>query len=211
LADEMWANLVSQVDPKAPDSVHLADWPDYDVSLIDQGLRDEMQATRRAVALGLQTRTTSKLKVRQPLATATISGTDATKIERLKALIADELNVKHVIVTENEPDGATASDGGITVTLDTTLTDELRAEGTARDIVRAVQNLRKKSGLAVSDRIRLGLDVPDPLWNALEPHRDWIAGEVLASDISRGRVAAADGTADVAVDGAAVSITLSRA
>jgi isoleucyl-tRNA synthetase len=212
LADEMWDNLVAHVDPKAPDSVHLADWPGYRESDIDAQLREEMAAVRQAVALGLQARTTAKVKVRQPLAKAVISGTAATRAERLKALIAEELNVKDVILSDAAPEeGASASETGLTVTLDTTITDELRAEGAAREIVRAVQNLRKKSGLAVSDRIVLGLEVSDSVWEDLGSHRDWIAGEVLASEMGRGRVERADGEAELAVDGGGVAVSLRRA
>ena len=64
--------------------------------------------------------------------------------------------------------------------LDLALDDELRAEGYARDVVRAVQDARKAAGLQVSDRIVLTLDVPAEQLAAVEPHRDFIAAETLA-------------------------------
>jgi isoleucyl-tRNA synthetase len=69
------------------------------------------------------------------------------------------------------------------VVLDVTLTDELIAEGVARDVVRAVQQARKDAGLHVSDRIRLELAVPDEWRAAIASFRDWIAEQTLARSI----------------------------
>ena len=64
-----------------------------------------------------------------------------------------------------------------------TLDDELRAEGYARDVVRAVQDARKAAGLQVGDRILLTLDVPAEHVAAVEQHRDTIARETLALSV----------------------------
>jgi len=66
------------------------------------------------------------------------------------------------------------------VVLDTRLSDELLAEGVARDVVRGVQQARKEAGLHVADRIRLSLALPDDWRAAVERHRDWIAEQTLA-------------------------------
>jgi len=76
--------------------------------------------------------------------------------------------------------------GGGFVVLDVALTDELRAEGYARDVVRAVQDERKAAGLQVSDRIRLTLTVPADKVAAVAAHQDLIARETLAQDPSTG-------------------------
>jgi isoleucyl-tRNA synthetase len=80
---------------------------------------------------------------------------------------------------------AVLTDGGV-VLLDTALDDELRAEGYARDLVRAVQDERKAAGLQVSDRIRLTLTVPAGQVAAVEAHREMIAGETLAVELTVG-------------------------
>jgi isoleucyl-tRNA synthetase len=77
-----------------------------------------------------------------------------------------------------------AGDKGLTVALDTTLTDELRAEGLAREIINKVQNLRKKSGLEVSDRIVLSVAGPEPVLAAVRDHADRITGETLADGVA---------------------------
>jgi len=212
LADEIWDNVVCSLEPAAPDSVHLADWPAFDAGLIDEDLRSSMAAARRAVGLGLQARTNAKVKVRQPLARAVLCGAGADLAARHAATIAEELNVKTVDTADSPPAGfATATEGTTAVALDTEISEELRAEGLARELVRAVQNLRKKSGLAVADRIYLGIDAAEEAWDALDPHRSWIAGEVLAVSVERGEVSPSDGRAEVAVDGRNVSVSLRRA
>ena len=214
MADEIWDNAVRSVRPDAPDSVHLADWPAHDEALIDEPLRASMAAARRAVGLGLQAREQAKLKVRQPLARAVISGAGADEALRHAAIVAEELNVKTVELANDPPagDGVTvAADAGMTVALDTVLTPELKGEGNARELVRGIQNLRKKSGLAVADRIHVGLEMSDDLWKAIEPFKDWVASETLALSLERGVLDPADGTSQVTIEGERVTITLRRA
>ena len=70
LAEEMYRNLVCSVDPKAPESVHLADWPKADESQIDETLNREMALVMKMVSLGHNARQKANRKVRQPLAEA---------------------------------------------------------------------------------------------------------------------------------------------
>jgi isoleucyl-tRNA synthetase len=64
--------------------------------------------------------------------------------------------------------------------VDTVLTPELEAEGWARETVNRIQNLRKDSGLEITDRISLWVQAPSPLHEALMAHAQWVASEVLA-------------------------------
>jgi isoleucyl-tRNA synthetase len=100
-------NLVRRVDPDAPLSVHLSDWPDVDEAAIDEGLSEAMGAVRDIVSLGLQTRATQQIKVRQPLSLAeVIVGQPglAEQVEPYADLIAEELNVKSVRFVEEAGD-----------------------------------------------------------------------------------------------------------
>ena len=72
------------------------------------------------------------------------------------------------------------NDGTITVGLDTEITEELKLEGFVRDLIRGIQNLRKESGLEVSDHINLTLSGDDELKKAYEMFADYISGETLA-------------------------------
>ena len=214
VADEIWDNVVRTVHPEGPDSVHLADWPAFDATLIDEDLRSSMSAARRAVGLGLKARETAKIKVRQPLAKAVLSGAGAEQALRHASIISEELNVKAVELASAPPEGdgwVHATDGSMTVSLDTILTPELRGEGMAREVVRAIQNLRKKSGLAVSDRIALGIDAPDEVWKPIEPFLDWVASETLAVSADRNAVDAPDGSAEATIDGKRITISIRRA
>jgi isoleucyl-tRNA synthetase len=102
-------------------------------------------------------------------------------------------------------------DGERFAAIDTTVTPELRAEGIAREMVSRVQRLRKDTGLAVSDRIRLQIAGPDALRAIAEQHRHWIAGEVLAREMIVTDILSADPTAvALELDGMTAHIVLTR-
>ncbi len=84
------------------------------------------------------------------------------------------------IVTEDIPGWQVASDGPITVALDVTLNDELKAEGMARELVNRIQNLRKDKGFEVTDRIQIELEKHDNIVPAVEKYGDYITKETLA-------------------------------
>jgi isoleucyl-tRNA synthetase len=99
LADELYQNLVRSVDKFAPESVHLAEWPQFDESLIDESLNRDMNLVVRLVSLGHSARQKANRKVRQPLAEAAFSlgnAADRKAVETFAGLIEDELNVKKV-------------------------------------------------------------------------------------------------------------------
>ena len=95
--------------------------------------------------------------------------------------------------------------------IDAAVTPELRDEGIARELVSRVQRLRKDTGLAVSDRIRLQIAGPDALRAAAEQHRQWIAGEVLARELIITDAPAADPQAiALEIDGMTAHLALTR-
>ena len=99
MAEEMYQNLVRNVDPSAPESVHLCDFPTADESLIDESLNTQMSALLSVVGLGRACRAAANLKVRQPLSTLYVKGTSFD--EAFSALAEDELNVKKVVFTDD--------------------------------------------------------------------------------------------------------------
>ena len=99
MAEEMYQNLVRSVDPTAPESVHLCDFPTADESLIDESLNTQMSALLSVVGLGRACRAAANLKVRQPLSTLYVKGTSFE--EAFSALAEDELNVKKVVFTDD--------------------------------------------------------------------------------------------------------------
>ncbi len=99
LSEDIYQNLVRSVDPTAPESVHLCDFPTADESRIDENLNTQMEALLRVVGLGRACRNGASLKVRQPLNTMYVKG--AALDAELTALAADELNVKRVVYTDD--------------------------------------------------------------------------------------------------------------
>jgi isoleucyl-tRNA synthetase len=78
-----------------------------------------------------------------------------------------------------------ASEGAYSVALDLSVDDELRAEGIARELVRGINDLRKRRDLDLADRITLRVDASGDVAAAVEAHGDWIAAEVLATRVER--------------------------
>ena len=225
-------------------SVHLTDWPEGSVPA-DPQLVAAMDQVREVCSVASSLRKAKKLRVRLPLPKLTVAVENPEQLRPFADLIADELNVKAVELTDDieaygrfdlavnakaagprlgksvqdaikavkaghgvlNPDGtlsagdvvlhageyesklvaadpdctAALPDGGGLVVLDDTLTPELEAEGWAKDRVRELQDLRKSSGLEVSDRIRVTMAVPTDRLPWAQAHRDLIAGEILAT------------------------------
>lgn len=151
MAEEIYTNLTGE------ESVHLVDWPEFDNNKINSELEEKMTLTRKIVELGLAKRKEKQIKVRQPLSLLTIeSGADELS-DKLIRLIKDELNVKNVIINKNPKTLKTheiETEGRIPVVyLDTAITSELKAEGQAREIIRKIQDERKKLGTNLSERV----------------------------------------------------------
>ena len=87
------------------------------------------------------------------------------------------------IIAQDIPGWLVSSENGITVALDITLTEELRQEGIARELINRVQNLRKDSGLEVTDKINLFVECSSELQNAIQKNGEYVCNEVLANSI----------------------------
>ena len=105
-------------------------------------------------------------------------------LENLENLDKLEILAEDVeIISEDIPGWLVGNDGNLTVALDITLTDELRAEGMARTLVNRIQNMRKKSGLEITDHIRVSIEPNEASTKAVEAFGDYIARQVLADDL----------------------------
>jgi isoleucyl-tRNA synthetase len=95
-----------------------------------------------------------------------------------------ELTAEEILIeTEPAENMAVASDKGVTVGIDSVISPELRAEGLAREFVRRVQSLRKEVDFEIADRIMVYYQATDDLAAAVEAHRDYVMGEVLANEL----------------------------
>ncbi|HET7419344.1 MAG TPA: isoleucine--tRNA ligase [Candidatus Dormibacteraeota bacterium] len=172
VADAIYRNLAGG------ESVHLSDFPQAK-PYRDEQVETDMARARQAVEAGLAARDAARLKVRQPLAGIALPGEPLP--EEIAAIVRDELNVKSV------------SFGAAEVSLDTVITEDLKLEGLAREIVRLIQDRRKKLGLNVEDRIDTRYDADGLTVRAIERHGDYIKGETLSSTLEPGRDGGFDG------------------
>ncbi|MDF2582614.1 MAG: isoleucine-tRNA ligase, partial [Mycobacterium sp.] len=250
-------------------SVHLTDWPDAADLPADPDLVAAMDQVREVCSTGSSLRKAKKLRVRLPLPKLTVAVDNPESLRPFADLIADELNVKAVELSDDvdsygrfelavnarvagprigkdvqaaikavkagegvvNADGtlsagpatllpaeytsklvaadpewtAALADGAGLVVLDGEVTPELEAEGWAKDRIRELQELRKTTGLEVSDRISVVIDVPAEKRDWAQTHAELISGEVLATSFEFGSVA--DGS-DI---GDGVRVTIAKA
>src|SRR5205823_11056961 len=139
----------------------------------------DMARARQGVEAGLAARDAARLKVRQPLASIALPGDPMP--EEIAAIVRDELNVKSITF------------GATEVRLDTVITEELKLEGLAREVVRAIQDRRKKAGLNVEDRIETRYVADGMLVRAMEHHGAYIKTETLSVTLAPGRDDGFDG------------------
>ncbi len=151
LAEDLYQKVKSA---DAKESVHLESWSNRQskVESTQSKVIREMQEVRKIVSLGLEARMQAKINVRQPLSKLSSKNHQLSAKKEFLALIADEVNVKVVIC-----DQTLATE----VVLDTAITPELKSEGQVRELIRAIQDLRKKQGLTVADRPTLSVVTDD--------------------------------------------------
>ena len=163
ISEEIYTNLTGE------DSVHLADWPEYKEELIDGNLNREISQARAVVEIAHAQRKEMGIKVRQPLSLLSVKSPIVLSNE-VKKLIADEVNVEEVKNIKGEVD----------VKLETRITDLLKQKGEVRDIIRKIQEERKKIGTNLDQEV----DVSLPNWSK-EFEKD-IKKKALVRNLSKG-------------------------
>ncbi|HYE59937.1 MAG TPA: isoleucine--tRNA ligase [Candidatus Kapabacteria bacterium] len=137
------------------ESVHLDLWPDTDDVYVrkNEGVLRKMENVRKVVEMGLSLRAEAGLKVRQPLATLAVvsrpsQDPNSFLTDAFKEIMKEELNVKDVVeVPKADASWKMKEDSGFKVALDTTVTDALKKEGLVREVVRAINQIRKEQHL----------------------------------------------------------------
>ncbi|MHA2391934.1 MAG: isoleucine--tRNA ligase [Promethearchaeota archaeon] len=156
-------------------SVHLEPWPEFDEKLINLKIHEKMGLTREIVKRSLELRENSKIPVRQKLQKIVLKGVSLKK-EYLD-VIARAINVRNVIIETGE-------EKELLVDLDTEITPELRLEGIARNLIRHLNNYRKKLNLSPKNRIDLYLTTKNKeILEALEKHEEKIKKLIQADNI----------------------------
>lgn len=178
IAEAIWQKVTGFEFINEKQSVHLENWPSVSNSFekIDKEVLAKMEMARKIVELGLAKRDEVKIKIRQPLAKLQITS-NKYKIddENLVDLIKDELNIKELVFAVGFEEK---------VELDTVITPELASEGLKREIVRAINIMRKNNNLTINDRVTLYWSSDDELVKqTIEKYKEEIKTDTLATDI----------------------------
>ncbi|MBT6334534.1 MAG: class I tRNA ligase family protein, partial [Candidatus Magasanikbacteria bacterium] len=187
------------------ESVHLSSWPQVDESLKNPELLAEVEKIRKMVEMGLSLRKDAGVRVRQPLQVCSV-GDFSFSDEGLRHMIKSELNVKEVITEDVSGDNwQTKEDAGFTVSLNTDISPELKKEGLVREIVRAVNQIRKEQGFTREHEIIVSYSTEDTMLNEvfIEYAGD-IQKSVLAKEIKDG------GEKDVTINNALVKLSVEK-
>ena len=115
------------------------------------------------------------------------------------------------ITSEDMPGWLVASEGKLTVALDITITDELRREGVARELVNRIQNIRKESGFEVTDKISVEIEATDLTTPAVESFAEYIAQQTLAVDVKAVATPSGAFVVDSDIDEAPLKIAVTKA
>lgn len=140
-----FSEFVHHVLVDAQSSIHHTDWPTADESLIDSNLENDMYIVRQASERAHAERSQAGIKIRQPLTTLHLVSPKFHNPESSKVLL-EEINVKQLDWKQGDE---------IEVSLDTTITPELKEEGEARELIRSIQKLRKEAGLSFDQHVRV--------------------------------------------------------
>ena len=252
MTEDIYQNLVKSVDPSAPESIHLCDYPEVKEEWIDKKLEEDMQHLLQIVVLGRAARNKSNLKNRQPLAHIYVK-CDFDLNDYYKEIIEDELNIKSLefadmvkynikpnlrtcgpkfgkllgalrktlptldgnaaveelrangvlkielngqeveleeadllIETAEDPELVAETDNGVTVVLDSKLTEELLEEGFVLELTSKIQTMRKEAGFEVMDRINVYAKDNAKIEKLLNKYSENIRKVVLADEIIAG-------------------------
>ena len=256
-ADRLYMDLIGVTGRDSVVSVHLANFPVADESLIDTELEARMQMAQDVTSMVLALRRKVNIKVRQPLQCIMIPVVDEEQkrhIDAVKDLIMTEVNVKEVrfvegasgvlvkkvkcdfkklgpkfgkqmktvaaavagmsqeaiaelekngkytfqlndgeavveaadveIFSEDIPGWLVANEGKLTVALEVTVTDDLKREGIARELVNRIQNIRKSSGFEITDKISIVLSKNPNTDDAVNEYNTYICNQVLANSLT---------------------------
>ena len=284
ITDRIFCDLNAASGRHTESSVHLAEYPKCNEALINRELEARTALSQQVSSMVLALRRKVNINVRKPLSKIIIPVLDkemAARIEAVRALIMNEVNIKDVelitdttgiitkriklnfkhfcqryaphakamsaliaqfsqeqiaeieanaettldlggtqvvvtaadfeITSEDMPGWLVASEGKLTVALDITITEELKREGVARELVNRIQNIRKESGFEVTDKISVEIESNDLTAPAVESFAQYIAQQTLAVDVKAVAAPAGAFVVDSDIDEVALKIAVTKA
>ena len=114
------------------------------------------------------------------------------------------------ITSEDMPGWLVTSEGKLTVALDITVTDDLRREGVARELINRIQNIRKDSGFEVTDRIRVEIEAKEAVVGAVAAYADYIGQQTLARDVRTAALPEGEFVVDSEIDEEPLKIAVTK-
>ena len=278
MTEDIYQNLVRSLDEKAPESIHLCDYPVADPSVIDKELEANMDEVLKLVVMGRACRNAANIKNRQPIGKMFVKSENVLPTF-YQEIVEEELNVKSLEFTDDvraftsysfKPqlrtvgpkfgkilggikaaldsiDGNAAmdeihatgmlkldvsgqeitllesdlliemsqmegyvseNDNGITVVLDTNLTEELLTEGFVRELISKIQTMRKEAGFEVTDKIKVSYQGTEKANGVFGAYAEEIGGEVLATEVMN--IVPAGYTKEWSINGENVTIGVER-
>ncbi|MFA7308494.1 MAG: isoleucine--tRNA ligase [Patescibacteria group bacterium] len=209
LSEELYQKLTGNI------SVHLSTFPEADEKLINLELEASMSRVQKIVEMGHSLRKEHKIKNRQPLSELLVQNIEfkATVPDELRAIIADELNVKAVNSTEQIPKGewAQRDDQGIHIALDLTITPSLRAEAMKNDLIRLIQDARKEARYGFSDLVHCSIETESPdIQKILVENGEEIMNQGNLHDIAKTNLPNPDATLTSEIEGASIIVSVKK-
>ena len=233
VAEEMYQNLVCSVDPSAPDSVHLSEFPVADESLVDQPLMEATQLAMKLASMGRAARSKAGLKVRQPLAKVLVkvrAPAEREYIDQVRPQVLEELNIKDIQVIEDDSPIAkqvleqageetetilsvenysVSLDGGYMVAVDGDISPELAEEGLAREVVHRIQGMRRSANFDVTDRIVTYYQGPTEFADVMQgAFADYIRDETLSTQLVDGSPDKEAATESTKIEGMEITLAV---
>jgi len=189
------------------ESVHLEDWPEVAVELINTRLLEQMESARKIIEQALAVRAKAGIKIRQPLSRLYI--TKKLLPEELFFLIKDEVNVKDIELADKFPSGKnfeTGADENYKVCLDLEISENLKLEGHARELVRQINFLRKERGLSINDLIELSYKTKS---KALKKTLEKFGEEIKVNTLTK-KLIEDQGKEELEINGEKILITIRK-
>jgi isoleucyl-tRNA synthetase len=173
VTEKIYQTLKEKLDLKEG-SIHLCKWPDYDEKLIDKKLEEDFSFAMQIIEKALAIRSAKGIGVRWPLASITVK-TDKKLSKELQKIVLRQVNIKKILFESNKV---------FEILLDTKMTPELEAEGYVRELMRKIQDARKKAGLQKEQKIDLLLVLDKQMQKNVSGFKSLICEKVNAKELS---------------------------
>jgi isoleucyl-tRNA synthetase len=174
-----------------------------------------MHEARVLISLGLQMRADAGIKVRQPLDEVQITNYKLRK--ELEEIVKEEINIKNINLVDSISDIEDLKKNGwrhiknasqnYDVLLNANISEDLKLEGQAREVIRAIQEMRKEAGYEVDNRIKVCYT---GLSKVFSEFGDMIAKEVLADGLNKGKIDDSDLEKEFEIDGEKIQICIKK-